>query len=262
MTDINPIITLTTDFGTSDNYVGIVKGIILRLNKSANLIDINHRIPPFNIAAARYQLETSYKAFPSGTIHLAVIDPGVGGNRKAIALKTADYYFLGPDNGLFAFLNKREIKECVVLNNPKYCSKDISNTFHARDVFAPVAGYLSLGIDIIEFGKRIKGIKRSANKDYSRTSRGLIGRLIYIDRFGNLVSSLKEKIIRQSNGTIVYLNGVRIGPIRKTFSNVKPGRPVVYINSFGYLEIGINKGSAAENFGVNYDTETEFLIAP
>ncbi|HHI02791.1 MAG TPA: hypothetical protein ENL22_04670, partial [candidate division Zixibacteria bacterium] len=143
MADINtdrPIIILTTDFGLHDYYVGIIKGIIAGLNSRAGLIDNTHDIPPYNIDSGRYTVRTSYRYYPRGSIHLAVVDPGVGTKRKALLIETRDYFFIGPDNGLFSFLEKTEIIRIISLKNRDYFLKEISTTFHARDIFAPVAG--------------------------------------------------------------------------------------------------------------------------
>ncbi|UCD95500.1 MAG: SAM-dependent chlorinase/fluorinase, partial [Candidatus Zixiibacteriota bacterium] len=138
-----PIITLTTDYGLRDNYTGIVKGIIAYLNPAARVIDISSAVPPFNIEVGRYLIETSYRDFPPGTIHLTVIDPGVGTRRKSILIETQDYLFIGPDNGLFSFLEEKQIRKAISVSKKKYFLKDVSPTFHGRDIFAPVAAYLS-----------------------------------------------------------------------------------------------------------------------
>jgi len=255
-----PIITLTTDFGGRDGYVGIVRGIILALNPDARLVDIAHDLPPFNIETAAYLLKNCHGAFPPGTVHLAVVDPGVGTDRAPVLIETRSYYLIGPDNGLFGFLSPREIRRVIVLNSGKYFSRDISRTFHARDIFAPAAGYLSLGIDPTELGPARNKINREVIVRPRRTSRGLVGRVVYVDRFGNLASSITEKNIPQLPVT-VYVNGVRVGRLRKTFGSVKPGRPVAYINSFGHLEIAVNRGSAAEYFGLTVSSGAEILIA-
>ncbi len=254
-----PIITLTTDFGTNDNYAGIVKGIILSICRRADIVDITHSVPPFDIAAGRYVMETSYRAFPPGTIHIGVVDPGVGTKRKGLVIKTNKLVFVGPDNGLFSFLGRREISKIIEIRNSKYILPDASDTFHARDVFAPVAAYLALGVIPEEFGPAINDMIRIKPPGYRKTSQGIAGTVIYIDHFGNLVSSIKAE--RINAGGIVYLNGAKIGPIKKTFGAVKPGRPVAYINSFGYLEIAVSGGSGREYFRIEKPESAEILIA-
>ncbi len=256
----SPIIALTTDFGLQDNYIGILKGIIAGLNNRARLIDNTHDIPPYNINSGRYTLETSYKYYARGTIHLAVVDPGVGTRRKALLIETKDYFFVGPDNGLFSFLGKKEIKKIISLKNRKYFLKEISSTFHARDIFAPVAGYLSLGILPDEFGPKIADIKKLKSNKIRKTKSGLTGNILHIDRFGNVVTSFQINNLPNSS-FLIYFGKNKIGRLRKTYGSVKEGKPVAYINSFGYLEIAVNGGSAADYFSVNYTSKEKILIA-
>ncbi len=252
-----PIITLTTDFGLKDNYIGIIKGLISFLNKKASIIDISNEVPPFNIDTGRYLLETSYLNFPSGTIHLAIVDPDVGTRRKIVIVETGHCLFVGPDNGLFSFLKKSNIKKIVVVTNPKYFLKDVSPTFHGRDIMAPVTAYLSLGVAPVEFGPAAKSLFRLRS---GRVGKGR-GKIIYVDRFGNLVTSLRQADLPAGNFSI-FLNDYKIGRLRKTFGSVRAGMPVCYINSFGYLEVAVNLGSAAEYFGIDDTTKTNILIAP
>ncbi|HDL04691.1 MAG TPA: hypothetical protein ENH25_11235 [candidate division Zixibacteria bacterium] len=255
-----PIITLTTDFGLNDNYAGIVKGIITYLNPCARIIDVTNNIPPFNIEAGKYLLETTYRNFPPGTVHLGIVDPGVGTKRKSLVVETSDHFFVGPDNGLFSFLTARQIKRVISITNKKYFLKDVSPTFHGRDIFAPIAAYLSRGVLPSEFGREIKAIKRFQPRKKAGKRGAHAGRIIYIDRFGNLVTSFKVSDI-PSGKREVYIDKHKIGRIRGTFGVVKRGQPVCYVNSFGYLEIAINQGSAAEYFGVDYKSGAKILIA-
>jgi len=256
----SPIISLTTDFGLTDNYVGIVKGIITGLNNRAKLIDNTHDVPSYNIKSGCYSLETSYKYFPRGTIHLAVVDPGVGSKRKAILIETKDYYFVGPDNGLFSFLQKKDIKKIISLKNRKYFLRDISASFHARDIFASVAGFLSLGISPDEFGSKITDLEKIKLNRIGITKRGLTGDIIHIDSFGNIVTSFRLNNLPDFP-FVVYLGETKVGRLRKTFGSVKIGNPVAYINSFGYLEIAVNTGSAADYFSADYRSKEKILIA-
>lgn len=257
----SPIITLTTDFGLKDNYVGIVKGIISGINPKAKIIDISNFVPPFDIEAGRYLLETSHNNFSPGTIHLAIVDPGVGSSRKALLLETEQYFFIGPDNGLFSFVPKSQIKRVISINQKKYFMKDVSSTFHGRDIFAPVAAYLSLGVSPEEFGRGIRSIVRQKQIGIRKIKKGTVGRVIYIDHFGNLVTSFKKDDLPLEQFS-VYLDNRKIGRLQKTFGSVKKNQPICYINSFGYLEIGLNQGSAAEFFKVDYSSDAQILIAP
>lgn len=257
----NAVITLTTDFGLQDNYAGIIKGIISYLNPAARIIDISCDVPPFNVEAGSYILRTSYLDFPPGTIHLAIVDPGVGTKRRAILLETEDYFFLAPDNGVLSFLTQRQLRKVIALTNKKYFLKEISPTFHGRDIFAPVAAYLSLGISADEFGPKLKSINRPTPVPNTELKGILIGHLIYIDRFGNLVTSFRQSELPDAN-FVVFLNDDKIGRLCKTFGSVREGSSLCYINSFGYLEIGINRGSAAEHFDIGYSSNAKILIAP
>jgi S-adenosylmethionine hydrolase len=256
-----PIITLLTDFGVADNYVGVVKGVIASINSRAKIIDISHNLPAFNIEAGRYLLETSYKAFPPETIHLAIVDPGVGTSRHAIVVDCGLCRFVGPDNGLFGFLPKKEIKCVYTINNKKYFFRDVSSTFHGRDIFAPVAAYLSLGVIPSEFGTPLAKMVRPETKPYRKTKKGIVGKIMYIDHFGNLATSIKAEKIPFKQAT-VYFNDRKIGKIKKTFGSSRAGKPVCFVNSVGFLEIAINKGSAADYFEADYSSNYEILIAP
>ncbi len=256
----NPIITLTTDFDLSDNYVGILKGIIGGLNSFARIIDNTHGIHKYNINSGCYSLETSFKYFPRGTIHLAVVDPGVGTTRKALLIETADFYFIGPDNGLFSFLHGKDIKRIISLKNRKYFLKEISSTFHARDIFAPVAGYLSIGISPDEFGPKINKMEKIKSNRIRRTKAGLSGEILHIDSFGNIVTSFRHNNLPDGS-FMVYLVENKIGRLKKTYGSVKTGKPVAYINSFGYLEIAVSSGSAADDYSIDYMSKEKILIA-
>ncbi len=257
----HPFITLTTDFGERDNYVGVVKGVILALNPSAGIVDVSHSIPPFNVAAARYILETSIRAFPPGTIHVAVVDPGVGTARDAVLIEAGEYFFIGPDNGLFSFLSKKDISQIISITRRKYLPKEISTTFHARDVFAHVAAYLSLGVVPDEFGPPKKSLAPLPGADMKRQNGDYIGTVSYIDHFGNLVTSIRRENL-PGHDFLVFIDDHQLGSIRKTFASVPVGKPVCYVNSFGFIEIAVREGSAADHFGLNYDSSAKILIAP
>lgn len=254
-------IALITDFGLDDNYVGIIKGIIACINPEARIIDITHNVPPFNVDAARYLLETAWRDFPAGTIYLAIVDPGVGTRRKSIIVETDNYHFVGPDNGLFSFLERRSIRRIISVTNRQYFLSRVSATFHGRDIFAPTAAFLSLGVAPDQFGKEQadRYIRRPPFK--RKSGRKLLGRTIYIDHFGNLVTSLRAEHLPRGR-FLVYLGDKKVGRLRKTFGSVRPGRPVAYINSFGYLEIAISQDSAADFFKVDYGRPADILIAP
>jgi S-adenosylmethionine hydrolase len=255
-----PLVTLTTDFGEEDNYVGIIKGIITFINNRVQIIDNSNNVPPFNIEAGRYLLETSYLNFPPGSIHLAVVDPEVGTKRKIVIVETNHCLFVGPDNGLFSFLKRNQIEKIVSITNPKYFLKDISTTFHGRDIMAPVAAYLSLGVSSDEFGPRLKSINRPKRRGVRKVGGKTVGRIIYADHFGNLVTSFKQTDM-PSGKYSVTLHDHKIGRPCRTFGSFKIGKPVCYMNSVGYLEIAINQGSAAKYFHIDDLSKEKILIA-
>ncbi|MEK6559083.1 MAG: SAM-dependent chlorinase/fluorinase, partial [Planctomycetota bacterium] len=196
------VMTLLTDFGNQDAYVGVMKGVITGINPLANIIDICHNIPPQDVFNAAYLLYTSYKYFPRGTIHVAVVDPGVGTERNIVCVKTKDYFFLVPDNGLLSFIVQEEKPKVIVrLTNDRYFLPSPSNTFHGRDIFAPAAAYLSLGVKLRQLGIKINQLKQLdiPKPDYKKTGQ-LEGQIIYIDRFGNLITNIKKEYLVKGVG--------------------------------------------------------------
>lgn len=256
-----PIITLTTDFGWQDNYVALMKAVMAGINPAATTIDITHDIPSFGIKAAAYVLESSCRYFPSGSIHLAVVDPGVGTERRPLLIETLNHFFVGPDNGLFAFLDRTEIVGIYQLNRKKYHLKVVSRTFHGRDIFAPAAAYLSRGVIPQELGSAIRHLSQTESFLVKKIGNKVIGELIYIDKFGNMVSSIRESDL-PLRPFVIYLNRTRIGALCGTFGDVAVGKPLAYINSAGFLEIGVRENSAAEKFGIEYEKGAKILIAP
>ncbi|HLG30718.1 MAG TPA: SAM-dependent chlorinase/fluorinase, partial [Candidatus Brocadiales bacterium] len=191
------VITLLTDFGTKDSYVGIMKGIISGINPDANIIDLCHEIGRQDIFEGAYVLYSSYKFFPAGTIHVAVVDPGVGTKRKIICAKIRDYLFLAPDNGILSLVLTDEKPRLIIeVTNKKHFLPEISNTFHGRDIFAPVAAYLSRGINPLKLGKRLTKIKRIELPHPDASKQGVLkGKVIYIDVFGNLITNIRRDVL-------------------------------------------------------------------
>lgn len=193
------IITLLTDFGSQDAYAGIMKGVIAGINPRANIIDICHNIPPQDIFNGAYLLSTSYKYFPKGTVHVAVVDPGVGSQRDIVCVEIREHLFLVPDNGLLSFVVQEERPKSIVrVTNDRYFLPSFSNTFHGRDVFAPVAAYLSLGIKPRQLGSKINQLKQlDIPRPEVKETGQLEGQIIYIDRFGNLITNITRALIEQ-----------------------------------------------------------------
>ncbi len=244
------IITLTTDFGLKDSYLGAMKGAILSINPGAVIIDITHLISPGNIIEGALVLTEAYKFFPKGTVHVGVVDPGVGGRRLPVLIETERYSFVGPDNGLFSIaLRKEKVRRVVRLSRKEYFLKEISSTFHGRDIFGPAAAHLSLGVDPGKLGDKIAsdGLK-TIEMPMPQKKRGLItGEVVYIDSFGSLLTNIRKEDIFKSKGELeADINGFYIRGLKKTYSAVEKGTPVVLVGSSGNLEIAVNSGMAAE----------------
>lgn len=240
------IITLMTDFGTQDGYVGQMKGVIISINPEAQLIDIAHDISTFSILQAALVLKAVAMRFPNGTTHLVVIDPGVGSNRRPIAVRCNDSFYVGPDNGvLWPAISiddnweARDLSQCGLLpENP-------SSTFHGRDIFAVVAGHISKGIDFKSLGPIAHNLVKQEFPEIKTLPSGIVGEVIHVDRFGNLMTNIEaNKLDKKVKGVIA--GDVTFKDIKKYFSEVSEGEGIAMINSFGYLEIAVNKGRADE----------------
>jgi len=243
---MNNLITLITDFGIQDHYVGIMKGVITGISTECKIIDLTHSLEPQNIKQAAFILDISYKYFPKGTIFVVVVDPGVGSDRKAICVKTQDYYFLAPNNGVLSYcLQKQKIEKSIDINNPEFHLPDKSNTFHARDIFAPCAAHIANGIPIEKLGSELPENELIKCKPLKiiKSGNSIEGEIIYKDRFGNLITSIHESDIPKDKTKITLKIGEQeIKGISNTFSDVKKGELLAYIGSSGYLEIGIRDG--------------------
>ena len=257
------IITLTTDFGLTDAYVAAMKGVILGINPEAKLIDICHSIKPQNIPQAAFVLSTAYQFFPQKTIHLVVVDPGVGTERRAIILRTPSADFVAPDNGVLSYviqassakpaadnvnLQERELEpglEAVAITKPQFWRTPISSTFHARDVFAPVAALLSLGFPPIDFGEAITSLTMlPLPKPHRRPDGSLVGHVLHIDNFGNLITSIKGSDLLPTKQPItVEVGNHLISGLSRTYAE---GQGLLtLIGSSGYLEVSLKGGSAS-----------------
>jgi len=247
------IITLTTDFGLKDWFVGTMKGVILGIHSHAGLVDITHEIAPGDIRAGAFALAASCGFFPKGTVHLAVIDPGVGSQRRAIAVQTGDYLFVGPDNGVLSWaIGERKIKAVHLLQNQEYFLQNVSKTFHGRDVFAPVAAHLSCGIPIGKLGPRVKDMMRIPRPRAHRFRNGVEGEVVYLDQFGNAITNIDEGGIADlaKRHLWVRFGGKRICSFGLYYQSVARGTPVAVVGSTGFLEIAVNGGSAAGETGI------------
>lgn len=231
---MNHVITLLTDFGTADYFVGAVKGAILSVNPRAVIVDITHEIPPQDIDAGAFTLLAAYKTFPAGTIHVGVVDPGVGSERRPIIVSANEQFFVGPDNGLFTYIYDREPSHRVVhVTSDRYFRPQPSTTFHGRDIFAPVAAALSNGIPLEEFGEEIDDAVLLPSLETPL-------RIIHIDRFGNCVTNIT------SAEKSLVINGRTISEFRQFYGEGDDESLFAIWGSAGFLEISVNGGSAAK----------------
>jgi S-adenosyl-L-methionine hydrolase (adenosine-forming) len=242
------IITLLTDFGLEDGYVGSLKGIILGICPAARIIDITHLVPPQDIRAGGFILLTVYRDFPAGTIHLAVVDPDVGTERCGLVIQTSNYLFVGPDNGLFSWVLKNELDaEVRQLENPEFWRPTVSSTFHGRDLFAPVAAHLATGVPAAALGpRRIAHIAEWST--ISRHGSSLKGEVLHVDHFGNVITNLDRKTLNDFapyRRLVIEAGGRTIGGLRTTYGSEPAGVALAVIGSHGFLEIAVNRGSAA-----------------
>lgn len=249
------IITLTTDFGMRDQYVGSMKGVILGINSSLRLIDVSHEIPPQDIMAAAWVLRNTAFLYPSGTVHLAVVDPGVGTSRKPLAMKISDQYFVGPDNGLFSLLADPGLGELIAveLTNTSYWYSKRSNTFHGRDIFASVAAHLASGVDIQNLGPKVNEIETYRWALPTSDDEGIQGWIVHIDHYGNLITNIPKNLFKRVTDGFsfkIYVGNTILNNLSKTFASVTEGEPAAIIGSAETLEIVINKGNAEQMLSI------------
>ena len=246
------IITLLSDFGLSDAYVGTMKGVILSINPDAAIVDLTHEVQAQAVEQAAYLLSTAYRYFPAGTIHVAVVDPGVGTKRRSIAARAGRWTFVAPDNGLLSHVIRRENEVQVFeIMETGYVLPEISRTFHGRDVFAPAAAHLSLGVPISDLGPAVTDPVLLPPPPQP-TGDAYTGKVIHIDRFGNCVTDIEEEQFRRwaTGGVTIEAEGRRIrGPVA-TYDEAAPGEAAALFGSAGRLEIAVSMGSAASALGL------------
>ncbi len=260
---MNAIITLTTDFGLADAYVAAMKGVILDINREATIIDVCHTIAPQNIAQAAFILSTAHQFFPARTIHVVVVDPGVGTERRAIILRTPRFDFVAPDNGILSYVIEPFLKErlrpvqrqaalppeleAVSITRPEFWRSPVSPTFHGRDIFAPVAARLSLGASPEEFGEVIRSITLlPEHRPYQESAGTLVGRIVHIDQFGNLITNFKREDLPEEPFAVEVSNRF-ISRLSRTYGEGEG--LLALIGSSGYLEIAVKGGSARDFLG-------------
>jgi S-adenosylmethionine hydrolase len=256
-----PILTLTTDFGLADHFVGVMKGVILSICPQAQIVDISHGVAPFAIAEGAYLIAQAYPYFSKNTVHVVVVDPGVGSARRPILVEAAAQYFVAPDNGVLEMIYSREKHQVRAITDSRIFLQPVSQTFHGRDIFAPAAAHLAAGTTPAKMGKRITDYvrepfvtPRSAGRNRWRAC------VLHIDRFGNLVTNLLASDFPNLKRFVIEIGGKRVTSRARTYGEGRPGELFVITGSTGYLEISINSGSAANLVGCQPGSSVEITL--
>lgn len=262
----NPVITLTTDYGTSDHLAGVVKGVILRILPTAAIVDINHHVVPFDILDGALTVAAAYSYFPPRTVHLVIVDPGVGTARRPILVTAQQQYFVAPDNGVLSVIYDREASVSVRhITAEHYFLNPVSNTFHGRDVFAPVAAWVAKTHQTEAFGEEITDYARFAVPRPKPAGSGLQGIVLRVDSFGNLITNFTAEDLppaNLANGKIkLRAGGKSVEKLAPHFAQGSAGEPVAIIGSSGFLEIVVNKGHAARLLGLSRGAEVALDLA-
>jgi len=257
------VITLTTDFGTQDWFVGTMKGVILGIHPQAKPVDITHEIAPGDIRAGAFALMAVAPYFPKGTIHVAVVDPGVGSQRSAIAVKTRRAIFIGPDNGVLTWaLRQESIVELRLITNDKFLLHPLSRTFHGRDIFAPTAAHLSAGKKFNQVGPKINDWVKLPWPAPQQSEKFLTGEIIHIDRFGNAITNLAQDLLREAEWAMasIIVKRHKLGPPQDCYAAGQPGQAMTTLSSAGFLEIAVNGSSAANQLKLKRGDAVKVLL--
>ncbi len=244
--------TLTTDFGLADPYVAEMKGTILSICPNAVIVDVTHNVEKFSIRMGAYMLASAAPYFPAGTVHVAVVDPGVGTQRRPIIMQTEHSVFVGPDNGLLILAAEAQgIKHMYKIDNPRFMLPHVSSTFHGRDIFAPAAAHIANGVSMDEFGPEISDLTQATFTKVKRNKETIVGEVLHVDGFGNIITNIRPKDIKhiQEGNLQAELPNAKLHlKLAKTYAEAKPEEPVALIGSHNYLELALNQGSAAAKF--------------
>ena len=254
-----PILTLTTDFGLSDHYVGAMKGVILGICPPAQIVDISHGVNPYAISQGAFLIAEAYRAFPRGTVHVVVVDPGVGSERRPILVKAAGQYFVAPDNGVLGIIFAREKHKVREISNARYFRHPVSQTFHGRDIFAPVAARIAAGLAPERIGEVIKDYVRPAFERPLARGRGIwTGSILAIDHFGNVVTNFRaEDFPKFAQLTI---GRAKVSGLVHSYAEAPEGELVAIVGSAGYIEISVKQSSAAGKVGCRAGDECQLRL--
>lgn len=283
MTHHTPLIALLTDFGLADAYVGTMKGVMLSICPSAQLVDLTHHIAPQDVRAGAYVLSTAFRHFPPHTVFLIVVDPGVGTARQPVAVETAHGVYVAPNNGVLSYvLPHVEVRHAVEIAEPRYALPGVSRTFHGRDIFAPAAAYLAAGVPITELGPAVPELVKLDPPRLEITPDTIQGEVIHIDHFGNVITSIgylawdgdtltlapepgsapAEPLSFDAAAARIRVADMTINGIRPTYGAAEPGALLALVGSSGQLELGVNQGSAAARLGARTGDPVELILNP
>jgi S-adenosylmethionine hydrolase len=259
------VLSLTTDFGLTDGFVGAMKGVIYAIAPQVRIVDISHLVSPQNVREGAFTLWRAAPYFPAGSIHVAVVDPGVGTQRRPLAARLGDQYFVAPDNGILTRLledaeQERAPVEFVHLDNPKYWLRDVSRTFHGRDIFAPCGAHLAAGTPLSDLGTKITDPVRLELPRPEQTSSGWRANVTMIDRFGNIATNLPAQALEGRTKVLVRLLGQEVQGLVDSYGSSRPGELVALVDSEGYLEIAQVNGDAAGALGARIDDPVEVVF--
>lgn len=258
-----PILTLTTDFGLSDHYVAAMKGVILTICPRARIVDITHQVTPYEITEGAYLIAQAYRTFPKKTVHVVVVDPGVGTARRPILMEAAGQYFIAPDNGVLSMIYLREPHKIRLIANEKYFLHPVSRTFHGRDIFAPAAAHLAAGVAPAQFGKRIEDYLRPAFQQPRHCGkRTWSGQILKIDHFGNIISNfhIGDFPDLESRDITFSVGLQQVTVIARNYAETGPGELFAIVGSSGFYEFSVNQGSAAKRIGCAVGGPVELLV--
>jgi len=263
----HPIITLTTDFGGNDHFVGAMKGVILDIVPEAQIIDICHSVQAYDVLDGALTISQAYSYFPNRTVHVVIVDPGVGTARRPILASSDKYHFVAPDNGVLSLVYAREERMHVRhITSEHYFLQPVSNTFHARDIFAPVAAYLAKEVDALKFGDEVtEYVRFSAPKPKAVDAKRLRGVVLKVDRFGNLVTNITPQdapalFAPGATGFKIVVGSREITEIRNAYAEGAPGEVIGILGSMGFLEIAANRGAAAQLTGAGKGNEVSIIL--
>lgn len=275
------VIALLTDFGTEDTYVGVMKGVMQRIHPAAKFIDLTHAIAPQRVREAAFSLVNAYMYFEPGTVFLIVVDPGVGSLRRSVAVSAKDYTFVAPDNGVLSYvLATCDTYQAIELDNPAYRLAQVSQTFHGRDVFAPAAAYLASGTPLRELGSPVDDLVKLPQPEVEIQNRRVVGEVIQIDRFGNVITSLghvswrsetrlsltpafgqkRVQLPFEAQAVRMRLNDTVITSVNRTYSDAPRGGLLALVGSSGYLEVSVNQGDAADRLDATVGDRVELEL--